>query len=150
MGKTSKNVTTHATSHELEETETNKANDDHVVVGLASARLTQFSTSFPPPEWVAGFQKTRPEVVDMYIETFKKKVESDLKDDEAKRKVFLRGQAIAATLIGSGIVAIVVCVIVRPEVAGSVAWALATLTGGLSWLMLGGSKDKEQKKKMTK
>lgn len=82
----------------------------------------------------------------MYIETFKKKVESELKADEVGRKALLRGQMTAATIIVLGIVAIVVCVIIRPDVAGRVAWALATLTGGLSWLMLGGSKKDNETK----
>ena len=116
------------------------------IVGVAATRLTQITSSFPPPEWVAEYQRTRPEIVDMYIETFKKKVESELKADEVGRKALLRGQMTAATIIVLGIVAIVVCVIIRPDVAGRVAWALATLTGGLSWLMLGGSKKDNETK----
>ena len=111
-----------------------------------TASLTQYRLSFPPIEFIEGFEKLCPGFAKDLNQVYKQQMEADLKDAEAGRKALLRGQIIAASLIASGIVAIVVCVIIRPDVAGRVAWALATLTGGLSWIMLGGSKKNNETK----
>ena len=123
--------------------ETTKA-EAQVILREVTTSLTQYQSAFPPIEFIEEFEKLCPGFAKDLNQSYKQQQESDLKDAEARRKALLRGQMTAATIIVLGIVAIVVCVIIRSDVAGRVAWALATLTGGLSWLMLGGSKKRDQ------
>lgn len=108
--------------------------------------LKQNKTPFPPLDFIEGFEKLYPGFAKDLNQIFKQQAESEIKNDEVKRKGFLRGQAGAIAIIMCGMIAGTVCVIVRPETAKDLAWPFVAIISGLGWLMWGvGKKDNETK-----